>query len=150
MDKLPEYKYGKRSKRVLKTLHPDLQIIMVEALRWYDIALTEGHRDKKTQNDYFDRGLSKLRYPESNHNYSPSLAVDALPYPPNWNNINRFSNLMFFIKGIAAAKGIKIRLGIDWNDNMYRDEKFLDAMHIELVGKVDKDGNIEHYEDACI
>ena len=127
------YKFGKRSMRVLKTLHPDLQAVLLYAIEFYDFSLLEGHRTKAVQNMYYDQKKSKLKFPRSKHNKTPSEAVDLTPYPIDWKDLNRFRALVFFIKGIGAGMGIEIRLGIDWNDNLKADQSFVDAPHIELI-----------------
>jgi len=51
-----------------------------------------------------------------------------------WDDTERFAHLVGIIKGIAIAKGINVRLGIDWdNDGDIRDHSFMDYPHIELV-----------------
>jgi hypothetical protein len=59
--------------------------------------------------------------------------VDAAPYPIDWNNTERFAYMQGLIKGIAMAKGIKIRSGIDWDgDGDITDHSFMDYPHFEL------------------
>ena len=135
------FTYGKRSQRVLTTLHPDLQEIYLKAIMFYDISLLEGHRDKETQNSYFDRGLSKIKWPDGKHNTMPSLACDSCIYSkkhrgPDWNDMESFKALAFFLQGIAAGNGIKLRVGVDWNGNMKSDQSFVDGPHVELVSKM--------------
>ena len=127
--------FGKTSRNRLDTCHTDLQLILEEAIKYVDFSILCGHRNKKDQNRYYNSKpqRSKVEYPNSKRNTSPSLAVDIAPYPIDWNNINRFRALVFFIKGIAITKGINIRLGIDWNGDFINNEKFVDAPHIELV-----------------
>ena len=109
---------------------------IVEAIKYVDISVLEGFRDEATQNDYYRRGMSKLKFPQGKHNVYPSLAVDIAPYPIVWTDMKRFRSVAFFIKGIAISMGIKVRLGIDWNDNFKGDESFIDGPHIELVSKL--------------
>ena len=41
-----------------------------------------------------------------------------------------------FVEGVAAALGIKIRSGADWDmDRNVSDQSFIDLPHIELVEK---------------
>ena len=120
------YKFGKTSKQRLATCHPDLQEIMNELIKVMDVSILCGHRTKEEQNDAYDKGHSKLRYPKSKHNKSPSLAVDVVPYPIAWDNMKRFNRMVGIIQGIAHCKGIKIRVGIDF-------KSFTDAPHVELM-----------------
>jgi len=133
------YKFGKRSKAVLKTLHPDLQAVLLFAIGTgrYDFSLLEGHRDKATQNKYYDEGKSKLRYPKGKHNKWPSEAVDLVPYHKtkphiDWNDVTSMRNLVFWIQGVGDAMKVNLRLGCDWNGNLKSDQSFVDAPHIEI------------------
>ena len=82
----------------------------------------------------FLRGNSKVQFPNSKHNSLPSLAVDAAPYPIDWNDKKRFALFAGFVLGIAATKGIRLRWGGDWNMNYITlDNRFDDLPHFELV-----------------
>ena len=118
-------RYGKRSRERLKTCHEDLQRLANEAIKIMDIAILDGHRDKQKQQEAYDNGHSKLKWPKSKHNKKPSLALDAAPYPINWNDIGRFERMCGVFEGLAQQMGIKIRLG--------RDFSFKDYPHIELI-----------------
>ena len=118
----------------LKTCHPDLITLANEVIKHVDISIIAGHRSKEEQDDLFHKGMSKLKFPESKHNKTPSEAFDWIPYPVDWRDIDKFQSIAFFIKGVAAANGIKIRLGCDWNGNFKtKDHSFLDFPHVELV-----------------
>lgn len=71
-------------------------------------------------------GFSKLKYPNSKHNKTPSIAVDIIPYPfMGWDNTGDFKLLSDIIKRHAKALDIKIRWGGDWVN-------FVDMPHFEL------------------
>jgi peptidoglycan L-alanyl-D-glutamate endopeptidase CwlK len=76
--------YSQRSLSRLSTCHPDLQLLMVEALAApecpSDITIVEGHRSRERQDELVDQGKSQLRWPKSRHNSWPSMAVDVAPY----------------------------------------------------------------------
>jgi len=127
------YKYGKKSRSRLETCHPLLQLIFNEAIKVLDITILEGKRGEEKQNNFYHAGKSKLRYPQSKHNREPSEAVDAAPYPVDWNNLNRFYYMAGVIKGIAQKLGIPLRWGGDWDrDGDITDNKFQDLPHFEL------------------
>lgn len=44
----------------------------------------EGHRDEDRQNKLFEEGKTKVKWPDSKHNTSPSKASDSAPYPLDW------------------------------------------------------------------
>ena len=128
------YKFGESSRKRLDTCHPLLQEICEEAIKHIDFSVLCGERSEAEQQEAFEKGLSKVQYPDSMHNKSPSLAVDVAPYPIDWDNIPRFAHLIGLIRGIAAMKGIKIRTGSDWDsDGDITDHKFMDWPHFELV-----------------
>ncbi len=137
-------KYGKRSKEVLATLHPDLQRVFMVVLDTIDHSLLSGHRDKEEQNELFTAGRSKLPFPGSDHNEDPSKAVDAAPYPyPVFNHIDlRIAEYeyrrMYYFAGmvIMAGKlmGVEIYWGGDWNkNNIFVDQKWDDLFHFGLI-----------------
>lgn len=128
------FKFSKKSLDKLSTCHPDLQHLMNELIKFYDVSILEGHRGEELQNLYFDQGRSKLKYPQSKHNSYPSMAVDVAPYPIDWNDRERFVYMGGIIKGLAQQLKIKIRWGGDWDsDNSFKDQTFHDLPHIELV-----------------
>jgi peptidoglycan L-alanyl-D-glutamate endopeptidase CwlK len=93
-----------------------------------------GHRGKKEQDEAVRNGKSKTPWPTSKHNRLPSKAIDVAPYPIDWDDEVRFARLMGHYERVAMEQGIKIRLGLDFNQNgRSNDEKFLDFPHIELV-----------------
>ena len=118
-------KFGRRSKERLATCHPLLQEIMNELIKVMDVTILCGVRGEEEQNKAFNEGKSKLKYPQSKHNRSPSWAVDVAPYPIDWNNIDRFKQMCYYIEAIASVKGINIRLG--------RDFSFKDYPHLEIM-----------------
>ncbi len=133
-------KFGAESKRQLDTCHPDLQVVMYEAIKYIDFSVLEGHRGQAAQEAAFAAGNSKLHWPNGKHNKSPSSAVDIAPYPLNWNDTQRFVYFAGFIMGIAKmifAQGKithTIRWGGDWDsDTQVKDESFRDLGHFELV-----------------
>jgi peptidoglycan L-alanyl-D-glutamate endopeptidase CwlK len=119
------FKLSKTGKERLETCHPDLQIIVNELLQTIDVSVLCGERNEEDQNKAFESGNSKLKYPASKHNKSPSLAVDIAPYPIDWNDIDRFNVMLDKVQEIADKHSIKIRLG--------RTFKFKDYPHVELV-----------------
>ncbi len=129
-------KYGDRSRSILVTAVPELVDIFEEAIKHVDISILCGMRTRIEQNYLFRTGASKVKWPHSKHNRRSGLAeaVDFAPYPIDWKDLSRFIQVSFFLKGIAAGKGVKLRLGCDWNGNFdTTDSLFLDAGHVELV-----------------
>lgn len=128
------YKFGQRSMQNLNECHPDLQKLFSEVIKHIDCSVIEGHRGEYTQNLYYHSGKSKLKFPQSKHNQTPSLAADVVPYPIDWIDRGRFYHFVGFVRGIASQLGIRIRCGADWDgDNSFKDQSFHDLPHFELV-----------------
>ena len=126
-------KFGRTSKKRLKTCDEDLIFLFEEVVKYFDCSVLEGHRGKRLQNKYFKEGKSKLKFPEGNHNKKPSTAVDVVPYPIDWDDRERMTYFAGFVKGVAAILGVPIRWGGDWNSNNdLKDNNFDDLPHFEL------------------
>jgi len=122
------YKYGKRSLNNLSECHPDLQLVFYEVINHVDCSIIDAHRGQSEQNYLCKIGKSHLVWPNSKHNNLPSLAVDVVPYPIVWNDIQRFKDFCWFVKGVAAGMGIPIISGgLDWAN--YRDYPHFELKH---------------------
>lgn len=124
---------GTKSKERLFTCHPHLQMIAKAAIKRINFTVLCGYRGPTEQNDAFERGTSKLRFPNSKHNRQPSWAMDLAPWPIDWSDIDRFKALAGIVLDEAKKANVKIRWGADWNrDGDWRDEKFRDWPHFEI------------------
>ena len=136
-------KFSKRSRGRLDTCHPRLITLFDQVIKSYDCTILEGYRGKQAQDEMLRSGRSKLNYPKSKHNSSPSLAVDVVPYPINWQNTERMRHFAGFVFGVASVMGIRLRWGGDWDgdvmttDNGLRDQSFMDLPHFELIPEDD-------------
>ena len=103
------------------------------SVQYFDCSVLEGHRGKEKQNAAYDKGNSKLRYPKGKHNQIPSIAVDVIPYPIDWEDRDRMHYFAGFVLGIAKKTKLKIRWGGDWNmDTHTKDNRFDDLVHFEI------------------
>ena len=126
-------RFGGTSKRRLDTCEKDLQLLFNEVIKEFDCSIICGHRGEKAQNEAFERGNSKAKYPKGRHNANPSRAVDVAPYPIDWSDRERFTYFAGFVKGVASQMGIDIIWGGDWdNDTDLKDNGFDDLVHFEL------------------
>ena len=121
------FSFGKKSRERLATCHPDLQTICNELIKELDVTILCGFRPEEDQRSAFINGFSKLEWPRSKHNKTPSEAVDMAPYPVDFKDISRFIDMCNRIKRIADELKIKIRQG--------RDFSFKDYPHTELHDK---------------
>lgn len=125
--------FSKRSLARLASCDARLQMVCNAAIERTDFTVLCGYRSEAEQADAFERGMSKLRYPQSKHNKWPSRAVDLAPWPIDWNDIPRFVALADIMLEEAKRLGVNLRWGGDWNRNGdWRDEKFRDMPHYQL------------------
>jgi len=128
------FEFSVKSKEKLISAHPELQHLFNEVIKVIDCTVVFGHRDEEEQEEMVRKGYSKLHYPSSKHNKKPSLAVDVVPYPIDWEDRERFVYLAGIVKGIASQLQIKIRWGGDWNNNNdLKDQTWMDLPHYELT-----------------
>lgn len=119
-------RFSSHSLAQLKTVDPALREICIQAIKEYDFSVLCGFRNEHDQNEAFDLGYSKLKFPHSKHNSVPSQAVDLAPYPILWADPVRFVELSKIIKKIAYDLMIDLRWGGDF-------KSFFDGAHYELV-----------------
>ena len=128
-------KFSDASIKKLATCDPDLQMVIKSALDIVDFTVLCGHRTNEEQQILFDQGLTKAKPGESKHNVFPSKAVDLAPHPIDFKDTSRYYFLAGIIITLSKRLGIKIRWGGDWNmDFSFKDEKFKDLGHFELIG----------------
>jgi len=131
--------FSKSSLRKLETCDPELQILFNYVIKYFDCTIVCGERGKKAQDKAFVDGFSTKQYPNSKHNSSPSQAVDVVPYPIEWRNVNRMRYFIGFVKGVAKmlkmynAMDKEIVTGIDWdNDTILKDQRWNDLPHFQI------------------
>ena len=126
-------RFSTRSKSRLHTCDERLIDLFNEVVKGFDCTIIEGHRGKKAQDEAFNKGNSKVKFPNGKHNKSPSIAVDVAPYPIDWSDRDRFHYFSGYVLGIASQMGLNIRWGGDWDqDTQTKDNKFDDLVHFEI------------------
>lgn len=118
-------KFSKKSQSILANAHPALQKIANEAIKHFDFTVLESYRGKNAQTKAFANGNSKAQFGQSPHNYFPSLAIDIVPYPIDWNNLKAFDAMGAVF--MRCAKDLNI--DITWGKNF---SKLKDYPHFEL------------------
>lgn len=118
--------FSNKSKAKLGTCDKRLQDIFNRVILYKDCTILEGHRNAELQQKAFDEGNSKVQWPNSRHNSSPSKAVDVMPYPIDWDDIDRLTEFAIFVEGVAAGMDIKVEWGGRWG-------KFFDGPHWQLI-----------------
>ena len=149
--------YGQTSQGKLNTAHPDLIKIFEEVVKIFDNTIVYGTRSPTQQMELYKQGRAFIAgfwivtkkadvvtykdgtTKKSNHNYTPSKAVDAVPYPIDWKDEKR----MYYFAGHVKAIAIKLKeegiithdiiWGGDWdNDTNVKDQTFMDLVHFEI------------------
>jgi peptidoglycan L-alanyl-D-glutamate endopeptidase CwlK len=131
-------RFGPASLAIRATLNTDLIRLVDDVIAFvpprFDFSLVCGYRDRGAQEKAFREGKSKKQWPDSKHNVRPSLAVDVSPFPADYADDLRIARLIGIFDARAIELGIAIRCGLDFSgDGRSRDEKFVDAWHIELA-----------------
>ena len=139
-------KYSPISQARLDTCHPELRALFEVVLPYFDHSILCGHRSEDDQEACYRAKNYKLQWPESKHNSSPAMAIDAAPYDlykrnVDYDDIERLNYFAGFVMGIAAIMfddgdmKYKVRWGNDWDlDTDLKDNTaFRDRCHFELV-----------------
>lgn len=133
--------FGIKSKERLATCHTDIQKVMNEAIKHYDFTVLYGTRTAQEQFNLYKVGRKFVAgkwvivgktvtnldgtIKKSNHNYTPSKAIDIAPYPIDWDNLDRFKKLSEVVLKAAEAVGVKLVWGGNW--------KMRDYPHYEIA-----------------
>lgn len=151
--------FGNGSKKKLSECRVELQVVATDAIKCYDFSVVCGFRGEEAQNAAFRDGYSKLKFPESKHNKTPSQAFDVYPYHKEFGSLTEDASVVETIATkkkitIAAAKQfireeycimagvilacakinkVPLRWGGDWDSDGDRlDQSFNDLAHFEL------------------
>jgi hypothetical protein len=107
-------------------------MVMNRVVQFFDCTIVCGFRDREEQEKAFADGKSKARFGESPHNYT--MAVDAVPYPIDWEDRERMSYFAGQVVATARSMGIDLIWGGDWNnDTEVKDNGFDDLPHFEIL-----------------
>ena len=120
------YKLGTRSMQSLSGVHPDLVDVVKLAITitGVDFTVIEGIRNINRQRELYKAGKSTTM----NSRHITGHAVDMVPYPVDWNDLERFETMAVAMKAAAEELEIPIVWGGDW-------KSFYDAPHFELDRK---------------
>ena len=128
------YKFSKSSLDNLKNVDQRLVDICNELIKEIDFTVIEGYRTLERQKELFDTGFSKIDgiKKKGKHNYSPSLAIDIIPYKKGHNpfdgseeSTKMFKELNKSFNKVAKKLGIKYEWGGNW-------KTFVDLPHYQV------------------
>lgn len=127
--------FSRKSLANLEGVDPNLRALFEKVGATYNCTILEGFRDRDAQNAAFDSGRSQTPWPLSKHNRQPARAVDAAPWPVDWNDLKRFYHFAGYVMAIAHSMDLDIRWGGDWDSDFeFKDNSFNDLPHFELRG----------------
>lgn len=120
------YALGKRSIQNLSGVHPDLVAVVKRAIEIteQDFTVIEGIRNINRQRELVKAGKSTTM----NSRHITGHAVDMVPWPVDWNDLERFEVMSEAMKSAAEELEVPIVWGGDW-------KSFYDAPHFELYRK---------------
>ena len=120
------YKLGTRSLQSLSGVHPDMVAVVKKAIEitGVDFTVIEGIRNINRQRELFKAGKSTTM----NSRHITGHAVDMVPWPVDWEDLERFETMAKAMKSAAEELEIPIVWGGDW-------KSFYDAPHFELDRK---------------
>ncbi len=107
--------FGTRSRERRDTCHPDLILVLDDAILVNDFAILCGVRGKDEQDQAFADGLSNALYGQSPHNTEPSVAFDAAPWFSARPHIHWEDELGFAeLNGVFRAVAHRLRVRLKW------------------------------------
>ena len=149
--------FSRSSKKKLETCHSDIQTLFYYVIKYFDCKVIYGHRGVKEQFSLFKQGRKKVNgvwvienkkdiitycdgyEKKSEHRFSPSRAIDVIPYPIQWKNTRRMLFFIGYVKGVAQmlydydAIDNNIISGRDWDDDTILDDQtFNDFAHYQM------------------
>lgn len=139
-------KYSVTSIIRLETCHTDLQrLFRALAADGWDITIICGHRGEREQNEAFANNFSKAMWPNSEHNFLPSRAVDVGPYVAG-SGIDWDDPLPWhMLSGAVQAKAKELDIKVKWGGYF----KSSDLPHWELEEDVKVSENVEAPYGYC-
>ena len=117
--------FSEKSEKRLALAHPDLQRLMRAAREKIVFEILDSQRGRVAQEKAFREGHSKAHFGQSAHNWAPALALDIIPTPLDWEDLDSFIALSKVILPLAKTMGIPLTWGGHW-------QKLKDFPHYEL------------------
>jgi len=125
--------FSRKSNEIVNTCTAGSQAILREAIKHFDFSVIWGHRGEDDQNEAFDAGASRNRWPTSKHNKYPSRAFDIVPYPEGYGaDYGRFYEMATYIYAAASKLGIPIEWGGHWISYTGKGHNDRDWAHFNL------------------
>lgn len=123
--------FSKRSIENLATCKEPLIDLFLEVVKERDCSILCGHRNEADQEKAFNDKRSYVHFPNSRHNQHPSIAVDVMPYPINWDDRLGQHEFATYVFNTAMQMGIRVQWG-----GLFKTRNgkiFYDAPHWQLI-----------------
>lgn len=121
--------FGRRSLANLSGVDSDLQRLFKEVVKSFDCSVLEGLRTPERQRELFEADPPRTHTLNSKH--LTGEAVDVVPYPIDWEDVERQYRFAACVYDTAMRMGIKVKWG-----GMFRRKNgkpFYDSPHWQII-----------------
>ena len=132
------FKLGKTSLARLQGVDETLVNVVKRAIEISEVDFTvmEGVRTLERQRELYAQGRTapgKIVTWTMKSRHIEGKAVDLVPYPLDWNDIEKFNKIKDAMFQAAKELDVNLRWGADWDgDGNYREKGEYDSPHFEI------------------
>ena len=132
------FKLGKTSLARLQGVDETLVNVVKRAIEISDVDFTvlEGVRTLERQRELYAQGRTapgKIVTWTMKSRHIEGKAVDLVPYPLDWNDLEKFNKIKDAMFQAAKELDVNLRWGADWDgDGNYREKGEYDSPHFEI------------------
>lgn len=132
------FKLGKTSLARLKGVDETLVNVVKRAIEISEVDFTvlEGVRTLERQRELYAQGRTapgKIVTWTMKSSHIEGKAVDLVPYPLDWNDLEKFNKIKDAMFQAAKELDVNLRWGADWDgDGNYREKGEYDSPHFEI------------------
>ena len=132
------FKLGNTSLARLQGVDETLVNVVKRAIEISEIDFTvlEGKRSLERQRQLYAQGRTapgKIVTWTMNSRHVEGKAVDLVPYPLDWNDLDKFDKIKDAMFAAAKEQDVNLRWGADWDgDGNYREKGEYDSPHFEI------------------
>ena len=132
------FKLGKTSLARLQGVDEMLVNVVKRAIEISEVDFTvmEGVRTLERQRELYAQGRTapgKIVTWTMKSRHIEGKAVDLVPYPLDWNDLDKFNKIKDAMFQAARELDVNLRWGADWNSNgEYREKGEYDSPHFEI------------------
>lgn len=132
------FKLGKTSLARLQGVDETLVNVVKRAIEISEVDFTvmEGVRTLERQRELYAQGRTapgKIVTWTMKSRHIEGKAVDLVPYPLDWNDLDKFNKIKDAMFQAARELDVNLRWGADWDgDGNYREKGEYDSPHFEI------------------